>query len=402
MRVTQLRTQTQLLHLRLSDSLALCRSQDLLWAPSGQRIVVRYGCAWATEDTVSARELELEWAHGLVFVDVQAGTHTQLDLPSQDTLVLAGHPLQCAMSATDSLLVLHADNKDDLCLSVYSPSGSLAATTAICALGTLAACDNLQPSCLCWASDSRAVALHLASTDAVESDQLCVWFPFSPSSMHTISMGSGLAPDGFGQLVWAPCSTKLLVQLSPSASVIYSRDLQVLSQSGAERRHPAWGVSGVLSLGSVREELTLRRCYISVNRALHLCPVQGGELQPLCLSIELGTRVTELHSATISSDGSRCATVTWQLQPASPAAPDDGPCLTEPVLEIISLTAGRRVQLPLAHASEHRNFSVGGFDEIKTTADPNWASYSMRWAADGSELLCSTREGDGHLLVSFL
>ena len=403
--IAELATGAELQRLRLPRGPNYCRPQDLLWLPDSSHLVARCGEAWALAPLQQdLRSIDPSSPTDLVFVDLQAASRTRVKLPPQRRLLLTGHPVQCAVSSQGSLVVLHVSRAGDVCLSVYSASGSLDASTTLFPHSILAGSDRLRPSHLLWGPDCRVVAFILASTDTTEAKGLCLWHPASEAEPNTLDLSDRLQPDGAGQLVFSPCSSRLLVQFDPTKTVIANLDLgefkgqDVVTQTQGHMCS-AWCLTGLVSLSRVCEEWSgYRECHVTVGKGLCWSSVQGGSVQP-CLSVDLGSRVTELQAAACSPDGLHCALVSFRLQTKKP----EKRSLVDPRLEVISLTAGRLFWVPLGTVPADRTWTALVKNRrAKVVADPTWQSYSIRWAPDGSALICSFSSGEEHLLVSFV
>ena len=403
LRISELATGQTVQRLRLPDSLDYCRPQDLLFSPDGQTVIVRYGCAWALElFLLAVRDVDVEAPAGLVFASLQDASCKLVELPSQEAFLQAGHPAQCAMSSAGSLIVLHVDEADDVSLSVYDAAGSVTASVLYIPYDHLTDSQNLHRSDLIWSPDAQSVAFHLAGHPSFNVTRLCFWRPGSTAqdSFDCIDLTVPMAGNGAGRLVWSPCSSKLLVQFDPCNSMIVSRDGDTITDQAVRGGHmcPVWGVSALCSLGSIREEKTHLRSLLMVARQLRWFTAQGGDFQPPFAAVGFSGRVSEMQPVAVSPDGSHAAFVSWDLALDLP----DNHALLRPRLEIVSATGRRCLQLPLAVPPTDRFWSlVSNPERLYTIACPTWASYTMRWAADGSALLCSFTTGEQHLLVTF-
>ena len=412
LRITALASGETTARIRLPNGLQYCRPQDLLWLPDSRAVIVRFGKAWAL-DAVQRCAWEVDPAApaGLVFADLPAGSRERVKLPCQRRLVRAGHPLQCAVARSGNLVVMHADALEELSLSVYSASGSLLASTSDPQLGVLRPQHpNLKVSFLSWSPSSLVVAFHLMGNDADESTGLCLWHPFDSGPPQRTELLCGLAPDGSGLLAWSPCSRMLLVQFDDGTCTIFDPVSCTVTQRapGEQNLCSSWGFGGVTSLTNLWQHLTRLRSRLIVSRALCWCTVQGTSFQPPLLKVDFGSRAAELSAPVCSPDGLHCALVTWSF----PHATVEQRCLIDPRLEVFSRRTGRCIQHPLGIAPADRrcivsycgifNFDFDLAGQQRPMADPTWASYRLRWAADSSALLCSFSSGEEHLLLTFV
>ena len=403
--ITALATGAERQRIRLPKGLDYCRPKELMWLPGGQSLVLLCGCAWALGPLQGElRAADRSAPADLLFVDLRASSCTHVKLPPQRRLLLTGHPVHCAVSCDDRVVVLHTSRTAEACLSIFTSSGSPGASTAVFPLNLLAESDSLQPSHLIWAPSCETVAFILATTDTTEARTLCVWRPSASEadSLNSFELSHGLEPDGAGQLLFSPCSSRLLVQFNSTIAVLWciEDNEEVVVPQLRGHACSAWSMSALVSLCPVGEEQSLRSSKIMVGRGLRWSEVQDDEVQP-CLSIDLRSRVTELSAATCSPDGLHCAVVSWRLQVG--ASRKKQRALKDPRLELVSATAGRLFWVPLGTVPEDRTWiATAKGREGKVMADPTWTSYHLQWAPDGSALRCSFHSGEEHLLVSFV
>ena len=376
---------------RLPKGLPYCRPQDLLVSPDSRLVVVRYGDAWAGDTTERPDLVDAEVPAGLVFVDLQAGSCVRENLPYR-ALISAGLPLQCSMASSGSLVVLHADEDSELCLSVFSASSSHAASITYVHQHATADDSSLQPIYLAWAPSARAIAY--TEQPSAEETRLCIWHPFAPTNKHhSLVLDVPMAPGGAGKLAWSPCSIRLLVQFDMCIAVVTSTDFAEIADQAVAEGHmcPAWGLSSLTRLSSLSKEETRLRGTLLVARQLRWSAVQGVSLQPPFFSVDFGDRVTEMQPAAASPDGSHYALVTWQLALDLP----ENHVMVDPRLEVFSAVTGRCMQLPLTMPPSGRPWSnvLTPDLDVLTIASPTWTSFRLCWAADGSALLCSSHTG---------
>ena len=375
--VTGLLHGEELQRVALPDVGVLCRPQDLLWSVDCETVVVRFGDEWALESWQRNRWDVRTGDAGLVFVSLCTSMCQTVELPSQERLILAGHPLQCAWScSTGCLALLHVDAEQQLTLSAFSSAGDLLVSTAAPDVGEPQVNNKLRPCRLCWSPNAQRLAYHLPGSTA-----LCLWQPFVSLDDQCVELSLGVQ-ESDGALVWSPCSAAVLVHFDGLTSVICSLDGQLVQQPPLQHtQHSiAWGLSGGVSIGN--DSAIGQFCRISTIlpgcKELSWRPVQQGHLLGPPRIMDLRPRLLTPPSA-VSPDGQHIAVIAWRHQ-RSWTEPD---FLTEPCLLVASVASGCMIQHPV----------------LPLAKKPK--AFNLRWAPDESKLVCSAEAGVQHLILSF-
>ena len=384
---------------------------DLLWAPNSRHLVAKVGDAWEHEPDW-ANEEEPDFAVSLIFVDVPLGNCSVVESPTQQALLAARFPPRCSSwSSAGWLLALHHDADERITLSVYDTSARLVASALVSSLLQSTWLDEAVGAAsahgleLSWSPCGLVAAVLLCRT------WLCIWQPGTSSVLQCLDLEH--LELASAELVWAPCSSQLLVH----CYLVCVLSGQVTRQSElAAGGHISWGVSGLLRFGSTLESGPELLGY----QSMHWHSVCGGELQPPHFNISLAStsrlagflgsragceRVLHVDSA-VSPDGAHIAAITWHVLPAAL-----GYCsrLASPRLEVICLSTGLRVHFPISKCvwPQHRSWRrepwyLKPWSWAVESLLPEWPlEFDIRFSADGTQLVCTSEWGSRHLLVSF-
>ena len=364
----------------------LCRLQDLLWSAGCQSVVVRFGDEWALHSgQMYSDHIRIQRA-GLVFVGLATHTCQVVDLPCQRRLILAGHPLQCALScSTGHLALLHVDAQQQLALSVYSAAGRPLVSIRAPALRE----DLAQPA-RAWLRSSQlswCPAGQLLSYWRPDTSFLCIWRPTASHGVQQIELDSRRPLRS--RLVWSPCSAQLLVQLFTQPSIICTLDGHLTRQPAEQAClfAAAWGLKGVIGFVEYDEQDLGDGCWGSFGcRGLVWHPVRDDCLAAAATTVDLSRRrLKDFTQAAVSSPtGEHFACVTWRLQ----GRRHGDPHLGKPDLEVVHSVQGRVFQQSVECLSGSQSRSL-------------FSSPILSWGVDGTQLVASTESGDMHVIVNF-